>query len=533
MKTLKEKLLHTATGKQWDRVGIQSHQGIMVPLFSIHTALSCGIGEFLDLLPLIDLCARWGLDLLQILPLNNEESEPSPYNCISSCALNPIYLSLHALPHLDSLEELRQKLPPLERLTNIDRVDYSEVATHKGAFLKKYYEAVGEKILETDAAQAFIKNQKWLKPYALFRALKKQYNDAPWEVWDLENRCLNKAQLEHLYPLYEEEISLHCLLQYLCFIQLKRVKTYAEKAGILLMGDLPILLSKESADVWQHIELFNVHLSAGAPPDSYNLNGQNWGFPLFNWDALRKEDFLWWKERLLFAENFYDLFRLDHILGFFRFFAIPPNHPSAEGRYIPDNDTACEAQGIELLSMVASNTSMLPIGEDLGTALPLVRPCLENLGICGTRVMHWERRQDKEKSYISPQEFSPISLTCVSTHDSEPLALWWKERTEEALAFAKMKGWDYTTQLSSQQREEILWDSHHSASLFHVNSLTEYLAFFPDLIHASEEEERINTPGTYSPKNWSYRMIPSLEELLKHEGLLNVFKCLVQKQTKT
>ncbi len=432
------------------------------------------------------------MDIIQLLPLNNSEADPSPYNTFSSCALNVIYLSLHALPHLEKQSQLKEKLEELTHLSAANRVDYSKVFTHKIDWLRSYFNEVGDTITSSDAFKHYIKENPWVEHYALFRSFSDPSTDS----------------------------SFHAVLQYLAFTQLNRVKSYANQQGVFLMGDLPILMGKESVDVWQYPHLFITNLEAGAPPDYYNKEGQNWGFPIFAWDAMKKDQFSWWKQRLHYAENFFDLFRLDHVMGFFRIWAIPPGKLPKEGSYIPADEKQWGPQGKELLHMICTSTAMLPIGEDLGTVPDVVRPTLDEMGICGTKVMRWERKwKEKEHRYIPLQDYPPISLACVSTHDSETLALWWKNFDDEAKPFADEKHWTYTPELTHQQREEILWESHHCSSLLHVNLLQEYLALFPELVWPHPEEERINIPGKILPTNWTYRFRPSVEEIISHENL--------------
>jgi 4-alpha-glucanotransferase len=473
-------------------MGIRHHHGIVIPLSSLHSKHSCGIGEFLDLLPMIDWCKRLKMDIIQLLPLNHSETDPSPYNTFSSCALNIIYLSLAALPYLEKEIRLRQKLEKLSKLSTANRVNYKEVFLHKIDWLRSYFDVAGNTLMSTDAFKQYVRQNPWVQQYARYRSLLGSSADG----------------------------SFHTVLQYLAFTQLKAVKSYANQQEVFLMGDLPILMGKESVDVWQYPDLFITHLEAGAPPDYYNKEGQNWGFPLFAWDAMKKKQFSWWKQRLHYAENFFDLFRLDHVMGFFRIWAIPPGKLPKEGRYLPTDEKQWGPQGKEILHMICTATAMLPVGEDLGTVPDMVRPTLSEMGICGTKVMRWEREwKEKDHHYIPIQNYPPISLACVSTHDSETLTLWWKNFEDEAKAFAQEKQWNYAPELTQKQREEILWECHHCSSLLHVNLLQEYLAFFPELIWPNPEDERINIPGKFLPTNWTYRFRPSVEEITAHKEL--------------
>jgi 4-alpha-glucanotransferase len=519
MDDLKDILQKTITGHGWKKIGIGPHHGINFPLSALHSDNSCGIGEFFDLIPIIDWCHRLKIDFIQLLPLNSSEWDSSPYNAISSCALNIVYLSLQELPYLEKLPQLKGKLKELCALCKTNRIAYTEVLTHKLSWLHAYFDEVGEKMINSKELKDFIAENPWVEPYALFKTLHDRLEGAPCKTWPQDLCSPSQQEMKTLIQRYWSNVSFYLVLQYLSFNQLKKVKEYANSKGIFLMGDFPFLVSKESVDIWQYPDFFDAQVSGGAPPDYYNADGQNWGFPIYRWENMRKEHFNWWKQRLKCAENFFDLVRLDHVLGFFRIWAIPPNRPAKEGHYDPVDKKKWEPQGRELLTMIASSTQMLPIAEDLGTVPDVVRPCLKELGICGTKVMRWERKWKEDKSFIPIQCYPPISITCTSTHDMETLALWWKNYGEEAQEYAKFKHWTYSPILTDIQREEILWDSHHTTSLFHVNLLQEYLAFFPELIWPNPEDERINIPGKILPTNWTYRFKSSVETITSHEEL--------------
>ncbi|MBS0604655.1 MAG: 4-alpha-glucanotransferase [Verrucomicrobia bacterium] len=519
MDELTDHLLHSITGRAWEGIGTHPHHGINLPLSALHSKHSCGIGEFFDLIPIIDWCHQLKIDFIQLLPLNNSEGDPSPYNAVSSCALNIAYLSLHALPYLEKHKHLKAKLKDLTELNKTNKIAYTEVFTYKMSWLHAYFDEVGQKIVKSKELKKYISENPWVEYYALFRTLTDRLGGSPSTSWPPEVRSPSTKEFHELLKRYASDVSFFIVLQYLCYTQLKKVKEYANQKGVLLMGDLPILVSPESVDVWQHPDFFNTHLQAGAPPDFYNKEGQNWGFPIYQWDALRKKHFSWWKQRLTYAENFFNLFRLDHVLGFFRIWAIPPGRPSKEGSYVPPDEKEWEPQGRELLTMIASSTTMLPIAEDLGVVPKMVRPCIKEMGICGTKVMRWERVWEEDGRFLPIQYYPPISITCVSTHDSETLSLWWKNFSEEAKALADYKHWTYAPSLTDAQREEILWDSHHTSSLFHVNLLQEYFAFYPELSWPKPEDERINVPGQILPTNWTYRFRPSVEEITSHKEL--------------
>mgnify|MGYP001605191050 CR=1 FL=1 len=459
------------------KIGLFPHHGICLPLFSLHTRLHPGKGTFLDLIPLIDWVKQIGFDVLQLLPIHDTGSARSPYNPISSCALNPLYLSSEN-PH-------------------------------------KLFQDTFFSLSKTSAYQTFLKENPWLSGYARFKALKEQFGGKHWLDWP-PNASPPK-----------EAIDFHIFVQFHAFRQMQLVHQHATEQGIFIKGDIPILLSPDSADVWENPHLFHLDLSAGAPPDLYNQLGQNWGFPLFNWDAMRKEHFQWWKQRLKVAEKCFHIYRIDHVVGFFRIWGIEKGKKAAEGSFFPPDPTLWAAQGKELLEMMISASSALPMAEDLGTIPKEVYPLLKELGICGTKVLRWEKTDGR---YTPFAQYEPLSMTTLSTPDMDPLELWWKKYPAESIPFADFMHLAYHPILSAKQRLHILREAHHTPSLFHINLLQEYLALFPELVSSNPENERINVPGTLLPGNWTYRFRPSIEEITTHKGLAEAFASILAKK---
>ncbi len=499
----------TAAKEAWKKIGIYPRHGIDLPLSALRTHKSSGIGEFYDLIPLSAWCHCLGLNVIQLLPLNDSGNDPSPYNALSSCALHPIYLSLHKLPHV-------KNLPDASDLNQAEKVLYASVKEMKLAFLRTYYEKEGMKLLKTSAFEEFASNNKWLIPYSLFKVLKDRCNQKSWMHWE---KSLKNPNIPLLLDKFAKEIPFYLCLQYLCFLQLSDVKKELSKKGILLKGDIPILISPDSADCWSQPELFSFSEAAGAPPDAYNAEGQYWGFPLLNWEKIKATDFAWWKERLKTASQYYDIYRIDHAVGFFRLWAIPLNEQPKKGRFVPEDKKMWTVEGKKILQHLLKASTMLPIAEDLGDVPPEARECLTELGICGTKVLRWERDYKKGGTYLPYEHYPALSLTTLSTHDSETLQLWWMENTEDVNAFCAFKGWEYTPTLSFEHRLALLKDSHSTPSLFHINLLQEYLALFPDLVSLNPMDERINIPGRVLSSNWSYRFRPFLEDIILHKGL--------------
>lgn len=496
------------------------HHGIDLFLPAAYSKNSLGIGEYLDLIPIIYWCKKVGFDLIQLLPLNDSGADPSPYNILSSVALNPVYLRLDALtgPRLPSslstqLKKLHKKLHPKES-------PYSTVLQEKLLWLQEYYIATMPYWSHNKEYLQFRADHPWLNTYALFKTLKSTCGDHPWETWAPMYRNPNSSIKQALFREFEECISFYALCQYLCFVQLEEVHRIARQENLLLKGDLPILVSRDSADVWSAPHLFDLTKAAGAPPDAYSVKGQYWGFPPPNWCAIEKEGYQFWKQRLEVASLFYDIYRLDHAVGFYRIWGILLGKDSENGAYIPKDPKEWIPQGEKILRTLLSSSTMQPIAEDLGIIPQEVRTSLEELGIPGVKILRWERFYDTTGAYIPYEEYPVLSLSSVSTHDSSTLGGWWIEDEEGARAFCAFKEWTYIPHLAYNQRLSILKDVHSTSSRFHVNLLQEYFALFPDLVALTPSEERINIPGEFSTKNWSYRYKNSMETWMSHQPLI-------------
>lgn len=523
-----KKLSESPTGAQWQKIGIKHHHGINLPLFSLHSHKSCGIGEFPDLLPLIPWCKDLGLTVIQLLPLNDSGIDASPYSAISACALNPIYLGLASLPHLEAFPQLQQVLIGLQE-NDQQFVDYNKVRLAKENFLEEYYACASGLIITSNGYRRFLtQHSDWLDEYALFKLLKIKNKWQSWTLWGEEYQNVDMEKYQDLLEKYQDQIAYHIFLQFLCFQQMQEVKREANKQGVFIKGDIPILISRESSDVWLHRRLFHMHLSAGAPPDMFAEEGQNWEFPIYNWEMVEKEGYAWWKLRLRVAAHLYNIYRIDHIVGFFRIWAVAPGLSGKYGHFIPEDTKTWNHHGEKIMKIMVDSCPMLPIGEDLGVVPPEVRYSLSQLGICGTRVMRWERDWNGTGNFIKPEDYQIDSMTTVSTHDSEPLQLWWTHCVQEGKDFCRSQGWIYHNELSSCQHYKILKASHQTGSLFHINLLQEYLALLPGLTWGNPQEERINIPGQILDRNWTYRFRPSVEEIVENTKLREIMKSLIQ-----
>lgn len=481
------------SGRAWERIGIREHHGTLAPLFLLRSETSLGIGDFFDLILLGKWAKSVGMEILQLLPLNDMGGETSPYSSLSAFALDPIYIHL---PKTNGFSLQDPDILALKELEKEPRVNYSAVRKRKMSFLFRHFEGEEKQ-----------RSSPWMTEYATFMATKEANNGLPFWDWD-------RALLPD-----PKRIAFYIYLQQIAFSQLEEVKRLLEQSGIFLKGDLPILVNRDSHDVFAHPELFDQELVAGAPPDQFSKEGQNWGFPIYNWARMKEQNYSWWRERIHTATPLYDLYRIDHIVGFFRIFAIPKGKTAKEGEFLPEDPAHWLREGREHLSVLLESSPMLPIGEDLGIVPDEVRGTLYQLGIAGTKVVRWERTWQGDRRFISPSHYPPLSMTTVGTHDSETLTEWWTNAPEESKLYAECRELHWESTLSMENRLFMLRESHKSASLLHINPLGEYLALFPELNWKDESEARINVPGTLSDRNWTTRMVPTLEQLLSHQSL--------------
>ncbi|MGA8164265.1 MAG: 4-alpha-glucanotransferase [Waddliaceae bacterium] len=509
----------------WKAVGIKHHHGVCIPLFALCSKKSCGIGEFPDLIPMINWSARLGLDTIQLLPLNDTGMGISPYSAMSAFALNPLHLGLTSLDQVKDNPLLRK----LKRLGNTRHIDYSQVMLLKERFLRLYFKEMFPILSLKKPYRHFLEEHSWLKGYAIFKSIKEKLGGRSWRQWpkQYKNREAIDAQL------FKHELDYHQFVQYLCFRQWVLVKKKAEDKGVFLKGDIPILISTDSADVWQHRDLFYSDLTSGAPPDRYIPRGQNWQFPIYRWQDRFDDVLEWWLQRLDVASKLYHIYRLDHVQGLFRIWSIPKGKKAAEGKFTPGLKRKWLAQGNHILEELLNNCRMLPIGEDLGTVPKEVRESLLRLGIPGTKVIRWERDPEIGGPYIPLENYPPASMTTVSTHDTETLQQWWSKRPDESRPFATEMDLTYRKEMTAEQRKAILRASHRSESYFHINLLQEYFPLIPLFTWDRADDERINRPGRNVWKNWRYRYRPRVEEIISNPLLRETIRSIVERSTGT
>lgn len=303
--------------------------GVAIPVFSLRSNDSFGIGEFSDLKKMVDWATITGQKIIQVLPINDTTITYSwidsyPYNAISTYALHPIYLGLNEYPLKDKTL-LKKYTDEASALNQLESVDYDKVLALKISYLKDLYKEVGEKTLNSKGYKDFYaKNEEWLFPYACFCHLRDKYKTANYSLWKTHN-IFDRAKLKKYAAgkAVVEEINLILFTQYLLHKQLVEVKDYAHKHDVILKGDIPIGISRNSVEAWVEPHLFNLDVQTGAPPDDFSFFGQNWGFPTYNWDEMAKDGYQWWVKRFKKMADYFDAYRIDHILGFFRIWEIP------------------------------------------------------------------------------------------------------------------------------------------------------------------------------------------------------------------
>ncbi len=305
--------------------------GSVIPVFSIRSKSSFGVGDFGDLKKMIDWVSLTHQRVLQILPVNDTTQtltwvDSYPYSCISIFALHPQYADLNALPPIKD-EKIRAEFEKKRKELNaLPKIDYENVNKVKREYLTVIFEQEGRKIMQTEEYKVFFaKNKRWLAPYAEYRYFSKLYGDSNFNNWPEHNSFDEKdrAALESVRGKMYKNVERYYFVQYILNIQMKSAHDYARDKGVILKGDIPIGVNRCGCDVWTEPQYFNINGQAGAPPDAFSVNGQNWGFPTYNWDEMLKDGCQWWIRRFSNMAEFFDAYRIDHVLGFFRIWEIP------------------------------------------------------------------------------------------------------------------------------------------------------------------------------------------------------------------
>jgi len=420
---------YSRTSEKWEKIGIRKRAGVALPLFSVYSSKSTGIGEIPDLRYLIDWCEATGLSILQLLPLNETGNDFSPYSAISTFAIDPVYICIRRLrktdlaPFRKELRELKKNFPKKNIKVNYD------IRKDKLKLLRKIFDS--EYSSGSGKFDKFVNdNIQWLKYYAMFKILSDYHQGKAWQDWEWKYKYLSSLNAEKISKQYAEDVKFYCWVQWQLYEQLMTVKKYADRKNIYIMGDIPFLVSKNSADVWAYKNYFKLDLSSGAPPDMYFSNGQRWGMPPYNWTNIAADNYAYIRHRLNYAQNFYNMFRIDHFVGLFRIWTIenktPEEYGGMAGHFDPENENEWEHHGRTILSEMNQSTDMLPCAEDLGTVPVCSDKILKEFGVTGISVQRWEKTPALNYNFIQPERYRSNSVSVLSTHDSSPLPAWYE-----------------------------------------------------------------------------------------------------------
>jgi len=318
--------------------------GVAIPVFSLRSNNSFGIGEFNDIKLLVDWANEVGLKMIQLLPVNDTSAthtwkDSYPYAAISAFALHPIYVNLQKVAGKKGTGVIKALNKKQKQLNQLSEIDYEQVINFKTNVLRELFELDNLDFLKEEKFKDFFEdNENWLIPYAVFCFLRDKYGTSDFSRWKTHS-VYNEEEIEKLCNPKSKsftQIAFHLFVQYHLHLQLKDSVDYAHKRGIALKGDIPIGIYRYGCDAWTASELYQMNMQAGAPPDDFAIKGQNWGFPTYNWKKMEEDHFDWWKQRFHQMSSYFDAFRIDHILGFFRIWSIPTNAVEGIlGRFIP------------------------------------------------------------------------------------------------------------------------------------------------------------------------------------------------------
>ena len=532
--------------------------GVLAPLFALRRDDDLGIGDVAALRQFIDWTAENGFKLVQLLPINEVGGDNSPYNAISARAIEPTTLELAPGTPIDlSQADFDEAIAGLD-LTKLRRgsVKYPLVKKLKRRLLEKAFDNFSRNAepQRKSGFERFSKDEsEWLEDYVMFRSLMEANgNSEAWDQWSPEHRTLNQARawLANLPSDRRSTVTsqqdFFRYVQWIAHEQWLQIKSYAEERGVALMGDIPFGVSYYSADVFARPDEFVLDWAGGAPPEPYFKDdeftqkwGQNWGIPLYRWDVMRASSLRWWRQRVRGVKHMFHVFRIDHVLGFYRIYSFPWR-PDRNREFLPlnqeqmlertgghgphfsprddsthDNCEANRSEGEQYLKVVLEEAGATRVvGEDLGTVPNYVRPNLQSLGVAGFKIPQWETRHER---VIPGTEYERLSVVTYATHDHKPIRALWEEAVEEPTPtsdqargdlnkIAQFAGFDPQGQAVEYERDfypSIMQALFASNAWLAVVMITDLLA----------RKYRFNVPGTAANSNWTRRMQRSISQL--------------------
>ena len=462
--------------------------GILMHITSLPTPYGIGtMGK--DAYAFVDFLASAGQSYWQILPLTPTGYGDSPYQSFSACAGNHYLIDLDMLVEEGLLKQ--EEIRSLSWGKRPDRVDFGAMYDRRCSVLKLAY----SRFVPDGAFDAFVQeNRHWLEDYGIFMALKQEMGGKPWLQWPEKLKCHQEKALEAKREESQEEIFFQYFLQYQFDRQWKALRSYANGKGIRIIGDVPIYVPLDSADVWASPELFQLDASrhpemvAGCPPDAFTEDGQLWGNPLYNWEKMADTGYNWWIRRLSAAAGMYDVVRFDHFRGFESYWAVPAGDKTAR------NGTWLKGPGLPFIRAIQNALPDLDfIAEDLGFVTEEVRQLQLDSGYPGMKVLEFAFDSREDSDYL-PHLYPEDSVCYTGTHDNVTLKQWFDEASAEDVAYAK-------AYLGLHSEEGYVWGmirgAMGSVSRICIVQMQDYLEL--------GKEARMNFPGTLSMDNWTWR----------------------------
>ena len=487
--------------------------GILVPLFSIPSARSWGIGEIGD----IPVLAAWlraaGQRILQMLPINEmPPAERSPYSALSAMAIDPQFISLGhvedfaALGGEEGLEpELRRRLDDARAART---VDYDAVRALKQIVLRRSFVRFKDVEWNTKSSRSVALREyigaeaDWLDDYALFRALHAAHGEKPWLEWPAPFRRRDPAALAEARETLADAILYRQYLQWIAQEQWRAARASAH--GVALFGDLPFMVSGDSADVWTRQDEFRLDSSIGVPPDAFSKTGQDWGMPVYRWDVFAERDFEWLRVRAQRNALLFDGYRVDHLVGFYRTYF--RSLDGGEAQFTPVEEEAQIELGERVLEVLREPGAEIT-AEDLGVVPEFVRDSLARLDIPGYKVLRWERHWDtEEKPFKDPVEYPARSVATSGTHDTEPMAVWWENAPEEE---------QEAVRAIPSVRERLVEDHQIRDALIEVLVASGSNLLILPIQDVFGWSDRINQPATVGDDNWTWRLPWTVDRMLR------------------
>ena len=561
--------------------------GTVVPIFSLRSEGSFGVGDFGDLKMMVDWCAKTNQRILQVLPINDTNmthtwQDSYPYNSISIYALHPQYTDFRQLPEIKDEEKRAQYEMLRKDLNALSQIDYERVNEAKMRYLRELFHQEWASVKRTAAYKKFYdENKQWLQPYADFCYYRDKFGTAVFSEWP---KKLPKTE--------KSVVDFWCYVQYNLDQQMRAAHEYARKHRVILKGDIPIGISRDGVEAWVEPKYFNLNGQAGAPPDAFSADGQNWGFPTYNWDEMLKDGCSWWVRRFRKMAQYFDAYRIDHVLGFFRIWEIPvPEKSGLMGQFAPAlgmsreeiegygvhdhmelflvdhkradrwhpriavqfnedytkldegtkynfnrlyndyfyrrNNQFWYNEAMKKLPRLTQATRMLVCAEDLGMVPDCVPWVMNELRILSLEIQTMPKDPNVRFGKLSHNPYR--SVCTFSTHDMPTLRQWWDEDDEQTQAYYNIslrRGGVAPHPLPGWLAKDIVSRQLTSPSMLCLLSLQDWLSIDERLRLPDANAERINIPA--NPRHyWRYRMHLTIEQLMQADDFNDEVRTLI------